>query len=78
MIKGIAKQQIVSAIAAVLIFNLIPQAGAQIYKYVDENGRTIYSDKPIGDELHVQPNTGRPGRSGSRRTPSHAGAPDRG
>ena len=34
----------IAAIAALLAF--VPLAGAELYKYVDKNGRTVYSDQP--------------------------------
>lgn len=43
-----------------LIAGLSGSNAQQIYKYVDENGRTVYTDKPIGDEIHIQANMGRP------------------
>lgn len=34
----------IAAIAALLAF--VPLAGAELYKYTDKNGRTVYSDQP--------------------------------
>lgn len=45
------------AIAVVAAF--VPLAGAQLYKYVDKNGKTVYTDQPpVGVDskpLHVPP-----------------------
>ncbi|HXZ49872.1 MAG TPA: DUF4124 domain-containing protein [Usitatibacter sp.] len=44
-----------------------PLAGAQLYKYVDKDGRTVYSDQPppAGEskQLHVNTGTGTAGPS---------------
>ena len=34
----------IAAVAALVAF--VPLAGAELYKYVDKNGRTVYADQP--------------------------------
>ena len=38
-----------SLLAICLGLMLVPLAGADVYKSVDANGRTIYTDRPAGD-----------------------------
>lgn len=44
-----------------------PLAGAELYKYVDKNGKTVYSDQPPANvdskELHVAPGPAPSGKS---------------
>jgi len=44
------------ALAAVLAGNALAQQGQQVYRYVDKDGRVVYSDRvPGGDAKDVQP-----------------------
>jgi hypothetical protein len=36
-------------IAAVVALALVPAASAELYKYVDKNGKTVYTDQPPTD-----------------------------
>src|SRR4051794_17028045 len=36
-------------IAAVVALALVPVASAELYKYVDKNGKTVYTDQPPTD-----------------------------
>jgi len=55
---------------AVLVFAcaLAPLASAELYKYVDKDGKTVYTDQPPANseskQLHVAPSAGSAGSAG--------------
>lgn len=55
-------------ILLVLACAVVPLATAEMYKYVDKNGKTVYSDTPPADAdakpVHVAPSTGTVVRQG--------------
>jgi hypothetical protein len=58
------KRLIVLALACAVV----PLASAEMYKYIDKNGKTVYSDTPPADAdakpVHVTPSTGTAVRQG--------------
>ncbi|MGZ5035383.1 MAG: DUF4124 domain-containing protein [Usitatibacter sp.] len=47
-----------SLLAVVLALAVVPLASAQMYKYVDKNGKTVYTDQPPPDADTHRLNTG--------------------
>lgn len=56
------KRLAVIALAWALACVLAPLASAELYKYVDKNGKTVYSDQPPvnldSKQMHVAPSAG--------------------
>jgi hypothetical protein len=59
----ISNSQVSLALASALVFMLTPAGAVQVFKYVDENGTVVYTDKPIGEAIRIQANTGPSGKS---------------